>query len=116
MRGISQKNIKQIEQDEFYTKCARYECYKDHECQGRITREHALIYASRQVDEVFAIVPICAFAHGVDEFQDCGILDKEKNQHIALSRATEKDFAKYYKSDWKKKLEYFNSKFGKLKF
>ena len=91
-------------------KCQRREVFHDHDCQGRLTREHALQYASRQVDEAFAIIKICAWAHDVDEWQDAGNLDKEKNQYIAFSQATEEDFAKYPKSDWRQKKAYLTQK------
>lgn len=60
-------------------------------CQGRITLEHAIIYAGRQVNEVWAIIHLCAFHHAVDEFQDGGDLQKEKNIWLALCRATPRE-------------------------
>lgn len=91
--------------------CQRRLVFRDHDCQGRLTREHALIYGGRQVDEGFAIIKICAWAHDVDEFQDAGNCDKEKNVYIALSQATEDDFNRYPKADWRRRLEYLQGKF-----
>lgn len=93
--------------------CQRRQVFHDHECQGRITWEHALTYAGRQVDEAFAIVKICAWAHDVDEFQDGHNLDKEKNMYIALSQATDEDMARYPRAGWILRRQWLARKFGK---
>lgn len=74
----------------FYHSCARAAALHDHECQRDPLRpnkpvdwEHALIYAGRQVQKRFAIIPICWWAH-----RGPG-LNKEINIWIALNRATE---------------------------
>jgi len=93
----------------------KQECQRKDECDcmGRITWEHSLTYQSRQVDEDWAIIFICAYHHGVDQFQDKGKMDKEKHKWIALNQAPKEAFEKYYKSDWKQQLKYLNSKYGK---
>ena len=88
---IPEKLRKELSKDSYYKKCSRKEVFNDHECQGRIRLEHSLIYGGRQIQERWAIVPLCEFAHSVDNFQDGGILNKEKNLYIALSRATIED-------------------------
>jgi hypothetical protein len=88
MRPIPPKLKQEILDDKFYSKCARND---EGNCQGRITWEHAIIHAGRQLNEKWAIIPICAFHHGVDLFQDTGDMNKEKHVHIALQRATERD-------------------------
>lgn len=92
--------------------CERKVIFNDHVCQGRSTMEHAFIYAGRQIIDKWAIIRLCAYAHGVDEFQDRGILDKGKNQLIALSHATDKDLAKYPKADWKTLQSNLQKKYG----
>lgn len=67
-------------------------------CQGRITKEHAMTYAGRHIQEEWAILDICAFHHGVDQFQDRGDLNKEKHTWIALNRATEDQLRSISKS------------------
>lgn len=91
--------------------CARRLTFRDHECKGRITLEHALIYAGRQVNEPWAIIKLCAFAHSVDEYQQTGILDKIKNEAIALFAASDEDLAKYPRSNWPHKKAYLLRKF-----
>ena len=86
MSKIPAKLLKEILADPYYKQCAR-KC--DGGCAGRITFEHAIIFAGRQLQELWAIVPICARHHEVDEYQDNGDLDKARNVHIALNRATD---------------------------
>lgn len=97
MRPISSKNKQEININPYFKKCHRH---KEGTCQGRITIDHAWIYAGRQIDELWNFVPTCAFHHNVDQFQDCGDLNKDKQQRTALLRATDEDLQKYYKKDW----------------
>lgn len=93
MRKISERVNRIL--DERKPVCARR---IDGGCAGRLTREHALIYAGRQIDEAWAIVFLCARHHAVDEYQDCGDLQKEKNVWIALNQATEDELKQYSKA------------------
>lgn len=81
---------KQMSEDEYYTRCVR----ANSDCGGRITWEHAWIYGGRQIQEKWAIIPLCVAHHLGDK------LDKHENQRIALRRATEEDLLKYPKKDW----------------
>lgn len=96
MRKIPKKLLEDILSDPYYATCARYSSA----CAGRITLEHALIYAGRQINEKWAIIPLCARHHAVDQFQDGGVLDKRENQRIAVSRATPEELAKYPRINW----------------
>lgn len=58
-------------------------------CQGRLTKEHAMYFAGKQIQEEWAILDICEFHHGVNGFQDRGDLQKEKHVWLALNRAPE---------------------------
>lgn len=75
-------------------------------CEGRITWEHALIYASKQVQESFAIIPLCVYHHLGKG------LNKELNVALALSQATDWDLQRYPKSDWKQKRKYLLKKYN----
>jgi hypothetical protein len=86
MSKIPKKILAEILADPYYKVCARKE---DGSCNGRITFEHALIFAGKQVQEKFAIIPLCTYHHAVDMHQDGGQLDKDRNVQIALNRATE---------------------------
>lgn len=85
MRTIPQKLKKEILADEYYKSCAR----KNDDCDGRITWEHAIIFAGKQANLKWAIVPLCTFHHAVDKHQDGGDLNKELNMLLALNRASD---------------------------
>lgn len=109
MRHISPRVNKIL--DERKPVCARI---KDGGCAGRLTREHALIYAGRQIDEAWAIVFLCAYHHAVDEYQDCGDLQKEKNVWIALNQANDEELKKYSKVvPYIRERDRLNVKYGK---
>lgn len=91
MRPIPEKLKREMAADPFYKVCARA---KDGGCQGRITWEHAFIYAGRQVNERWAIIPLC-WHHHLGEG-----LDKNVNKRISLARATDEDLAKYPRAPW----------------
>lgn len=96
MRPITPRVKKQILADPYYNRCARANI----ECAGRVTWEHCFIYAGRQINEKWAILPLCAFHHSVDKYQDGKGLNKRLNQFLALKRATADDLAKYPRTDW----------------
>lgn len=93
MRKISPEVKKKLEQEPNI--CARL---KDGNCKGRITWEHTLIYAGKQIDEVWAIIKLCEYHHDVNTQQGNGDLQKEKNVWIALNRATDQELIKYSKA------------------
>ena len=109
MRPISPR-VKKI-LDEREQVCARR---KDGGCAGRLTREHALIYAGKQIDEAFAIVLLCARHHAVDKYQDGGDLDKDKNKWIALNQASDEELIKYSKViNYLRERDRLNEQYGK---
>lgn len=99
MRPISPKNKEIINSDPYYKKCIRE---NEGTCRGKITIDHAYIYAGRQIDELFNFIPLCTFHHAVNEYQDSGDYDKHKSQREAMLRMTNEDFIKYSKKDWNK--------------
>tara|TARA_R110000868_G_scaffold160448_8_gene390088 strand:+ start:339 stop:674 length:336 start_codon:yes stop_codon:yes gene_type:complete len=87
--------------DPYYKVCARA---SEGTCRGKITWEHALIYAGRQIQEKWAIIPLCEWHHAVNKFQDSGDLNKRLNELIALLRATPEDLKKYPRENWSEKI------------
>lgn len=88
--------------DPYYKRCAR----KDGECDGRITWEHCFIYGGRQIQEVWAIIPLCVYHH-----LGAGLV-KELNWWIALNRADADDLrTRYPKKDWQQLYSYLESKY-----
>lgn len=102
MRKIPKKLLDDMLSDPYYKRCARQNC----ECNGRITLEHAFIYAGRQINEKWAIIPLCWYHH-----LGTGLV-KDINQWIALSRATPEELAKYPRGGWEQKLKYLEGKYG----
>lgn len=115
MTTIPQKTRKQMSVDPEYTRCALQGLLPDliGTCAGRVTREHALYYASKKVQEQYAIPPICAKHHGVDEYQDGGSCPKEVREWVALNRATDDDLRAISKAvNYFRKREVLNQKYG----
>lgn len=111
MRKISPKVKEQLELEPQI--CARK---NDGNCKGRITWEHTLIYAGKQIDEVWAIIKLCEYHHDVNTQQGNGDLNKEKNVWIALNRATDKELEKYSKVvNYKQERERLNGIYLKRK-
>lgn len=49
----------QIYLNKFFTKC----CIADKDCQGRVSIHHNLIFAGKQVNEFWALLPLCGYHH-----------------------------------------------------
>ena len=92
--AIPKKLKEECEKDPRYYRCALSGLH-GHVCDGRITWEHAMIYAGKQIQEKWAIVPLCEKAHAVNSFQDAGTMKKELNVWLALNQATESDFERF---------------------
>lgn len=110
MRAISSRVRKVIDTDKYYKTCARW---RDGGCSYHITMEHALIYGGNQIDEVWAIIPLCTYHHAVNEYQDGGDLDKNKNVWIALNRASDEELLKYSRRDFISERSKLNKIYGK---
>lgn len=108
---MPKKLREELSLDPEYQKCMRYERFKDHICQpdpltGRLIEwEHAMTYCGRQIQEKWAIIPICYWAHRG------GGLDKRKNEYIALSRATDEEMNQYPRTNFKQLKTYLESEY-----
>lgn len=113
MRKIPKKLRDTLAADPYYSVCARKGLH-GHTCAGRITWEHAIIYAGKQVNERWAIIPLCEKAHNVGMWQDCGDFNKRINEWIALSRATTRELLEISKArDHFQYLAWLEKIFGK---
>lgn len=95
-------------QDPFYYKC----CLQDNTCSpllhnaGRqIEWHHIWIYAGKQINEKWAIVPACPSHH--DRAHQHEI--KNRFEAISLQRAAQEDLNKYPKKNWKQIINYLQS-------
>lgn len=115
MNNIPLKIRKKIEQDPFYRTCALYGQH-NHICDGRVTIEHTVVFAGKQLQELWALIGLCAHGHGVDEFQDDATTSKELREWVALSRATPSELAAISKAvSYAQRLSYLNGKYGLYK-
>lgn len=113
MNNIPKSLRRQLAADPEYKRCA-LEGY--HECGGRITWEHTIIFAGRQVQERWAIIPICARGHEVDKYQDAHTMDKNMNKWVALNRVDNATLKRYCKTiDYFRMRDLLNKRYGVLK-
>lgn len=112
MRAIPKKLRNEMAADPFYSKCSR-EGLLGHTCDGRITWEHVFIFSGRQVNKIWAIIPLCEKGHSVDHYQDGGDLDKHINEWIALNRATVEELVEVSKArNYVHYRDYLNGIYG----
>lgn len=108
MNNTPEKIKKELNADPFMAVCIHSYLRGASFCSGPITWEHAWIYAGRQVQERWSIVPVCYYHHLGPG------LDKRFNQYISLLRATPEDLAKYPNKDWDTLLIYLGKLYGKI--
>lgn len=104
MRPIPKKIRNRLSDDPFMATCI----HNNADCKGRVEWEHAFIYAGRQINEEWAIVPCCTYHHRGDG------LDKNYNQYRALQRATDEDLAKYLRVNWDLLKQFLKHKYGEF--
>lgn len=116
MRTIKPKLKNDMANDPYYKVCARYHALHDHICSpdplnGKLIEwEHALIYAGKQINEKWAIIPICYEVHRGR------LLNKEINVWIALNRATDDELRQYSKAEnYIHTRDRLNEKYGILR-
>ena len=100
MRPIPSKLREEIASDPFMKKCVYTGETKN------ISWEHCWIYAGKQVNEAWAIVPLRRDLN-VNMRADV----KEYCQWVSINRAIEEDFKKYPKKDWQQLKRYLNDKY-----
>lgn len=106
MNHIPKALNEELNADPFYLKC----CLRFlGGCSGRIERHHNLIYAGRQYQAKFAILPACHDHH--DQARNKEI--KERFDWIMLNRATESEILSISKAiSYTQVRDRLNQKFG----
>ena|SRR3990167_2348359 len=111
MKAIPIKLREEMSADPQYGHCMRKAIFNDHECKPDpiskkiIEWEHAMYYKGSQINRKWAIISICWLTHRG------GMMDKRKNEYMALIRATEEDLKEYPRADFKQRLKYLKGKF-----
>ncbi len=101
-RPISQNTLQLILSDYFYKKCCL--CNNNH-----VTLHHNLIFGGQQVDEPWAILPLCPTHHLHADRKDI----REKLNWIMLNRATDEILVEYSKAvNLVSMRNYLNEKYG----
>ena len=92
MRKIPPELIIELSNDPFYKKC----CLDNfvYPCSGKIEFHHNLIYAGKQVNEKFCILPVCKMHHDIEKHT----IIKEKLNWIMWGRATDEQILRYSKA------------------
>lgn len=100
MAKIPEKLRLDMADDPYYYRCSRNDLLHDHVCKPnpmtgqRIEWEHAMIYANNQIQRMWAIIPLCWWAHSGP-----GMV-KEINHWIALNRGTDEDLMEYPRANF----------------
>lgn len=109
MNHIPTSLNKELNEDPFYTKC----CLRMlGGCGGRIERHHNLIYAGKQYQAKFCILPACHDHHDMARNTEI----KERFDWVMLNRATEQEILSISKAinySWVR--DRLNTKFGQYK-
>lgn len=112
MNNMPKKLREECAEDPFYHVCARKGLHS-HECAGRVTWEHALVHAGKQVQSKNAVIPLCEKAHNCGKWQDCGDMSKEINVWIALNRMEDSEILAISKArDYFLHRAFLNKKYG----
>ncbi len=100
MRPIPQKLKNQLASDKYYDKCCL--------CGTKgVQWHHNLIFAGKQVNERFCILPLCPPCHKEMDY------DREKANWIMLNRASEEELFKYSKAiNYSREKERLNNIYG----
>ncbi|MGI9118432.1 MAG: hypothetical protein ACR2IQ_02695 [Minisyncoccia bacterium] len=105
------KELKDKWQSNPAKKCLRAD---EGDCKGRLTKEHVLTWKGKQIQEDWNILDICAYHHAVDQYQDCGKMNKEKHIWLALNRCPTERLIELSKAEnYILKKELLNKKYGR---
>lgn len=102
MRPIPPTMRDEMAKDDFYKKCV----IGSWTCDGPVEWHHVFIYAGRQINEKWAILPACHLHHGMVKTSKT---IREEFESISLQLATPEDLAKYPKKDWRQIIKYLKT-------
>ena len=108
MATIPKKLRTQLANSAFMQDCIFKLKDQGHECQGGIDWEHVWIYAGKQIQEAWAILPVCAHMHR-GNFGTA--FEKSWHEFVSLSRASPSDLAKYPRINWSQKKKDLQSRY-----
>lgn len=103
MRKIPPSIREQINKDPFFKECCL--CHTE---KGKIEIHHNFIYAGKQADALFTLLPLCVEHHNLADYTKV----KEKLDWIMIGRMVWSDFSVYPRYNWKQREEYLDEIFG----
>lgn len=103
MRPIPPAMREQMARDPYYSRCALLFTNNVPPCAGHIEWHHVWIYASKQINEPWAILPACRHHHGLVNQSS---VVKEAFERLSLRRATPEHLASYPRKDWQQLKTY----------
>lgn len=105
MRKIPEQLRDELSQDKFYKEC----CISDNDCDGKIEWHHNLIFAGKQVNETFCILPVCQYHHEKEKH----LIYKEKLNWVMWARATHEQILEYSKAiDYQEVFNRLEKRYG----
>lgn len=105
MTHIPPKLLKEIKKNPFYRRC----CLEGGDCSGRIEFHHNLIFKGKQVNEMFAILPLCQGHHEDANYSEI----REQLDWIMLHRMSIDEIVMYSKAvNLFRRFEYLVGKYG----
>lgn len=105
MRPIPIELRKRIASNPFMQRCI-YWGIRSNGCKGRVEWEHAFEYGGKQINEEWAIVPVCTYHHRI-------ALDKDYNRFRAIIRADIDDLQRRMpKKNWRQIKKYLVAKYA----
>lgn len=114
MRHLPKKLKQEILADDYYRRCCL--TYLDNK-DTKIDWHHAWEYAGKQINEKWAIMPVCWRKHSPlgdeDSVHNCKKTD-EYVKYLSLLRADLNDLQRRYpKKDWQREFDYLKSRYEK---
>lgn len=113
---IPKKQREDMSRDPWYRICALGHV-EGHECGGKITWEHCIIFQGKKLQERWAIIPLCERGHAVNNYQDAGTMDKQMNIWVALNMATDEELIEISKVEqYLHTRDYLNTIYGPYRY
>lgn len=112
MRPISAKNRKLIEEDDFFK--TSFLSGKKATPSDRIVIHHCFVYAGRQIDDIWNLIPLLNSEHdyNFDKSVHSDHVIKKYVEYLTLARADMDEIQKkYYKRDWHFELKKLRKEF-----
>lgn len=103
MNNMPEKLRAKLSSDPYYHNCLRK---KEKDCMGRITWEHCWAYKGKQIQEPWAIIPLCVHHHLGNG------MNKKLNHWFSINRMTPADEKAYPRFNWKRERIILNKLFS----